>query len=83
MRNIIPLQWSFEAVLDGLTDIYDFSKYDPSLISSAEDLEKLLRMNTDYGGEEITDAQFKAVMNLLLIRARQERAVSEYKKQLN
>jgi len=73
----------FETVSEGLIDIHEFSKFDKSLVSNTADLENLLRMNTNYDGEEITNSQYRAVMNLLLFRAKLQREQDEIKKQLN
>ena len=73
----------FELVLEALIDIHEFSTYDKDLIQSPSDLENLLRMNTDYDGEEITEAQYKAVMNIMTVKILQEKKKEEGKKTLN
>ena len=74
----------FEAIVDGLEEIHNFSLYDKNLVKSSADLENLLRLNvTLESGEEVTDNQFRTAVDLIMIRAGFEKSQEEAKKHLN
>ena len=73
----------FEAVVDSLENIYEYSLYDADLVKDYAELESLIKLNTKVDGDILTDSQLEAVVNLILIRAAFDKQEEEKKKQLN